>query len=314
MTDKSLIYHLGNNCRLSYQMLARKTGLTVNGVKKRVNKLIETGIIDRFTVHLTGRGIVPRIRLLLALVSTDGKEDKQVFIQELGDTQLFHEVITLVDGRYICHAQVARPDDVLILERSFREKDCIKQAEIRQYHHVHETVPDYSPASKMPHESISFTELQIQVLRCLVENARMSISEIATHTKFTTKRVRKVITELETSKTLRFSIRNVFGAGEDFDCFIKLQFDEHKVEPIEIMDWFRKRYPLNHWWGFRYVDEPIYYDRLLVNDMHIIEEISDLVKQLPFVESVETLVFFKHKNFPLLAERLLHQMLELPIE
>ena len=52
LVDKQLLIELGGNCRLSYQTLARYLGLTVNAVKKRINKLVDTGVIDHFAIMI----------------------------------------------------------------------------------------------------------------------------------------------------------------------------------------------------------------------------------------------------------------------
>jgi DNA-binding Lrp family transcriptional regulator len=309
MTDKRLIMELDANCRQSYQVLGRKLGLTVNAIKSRVMKLLESGVIAQFTVCLRGirYGVIP----LFVLLETDGAEDKEAFIQQLGETQLLPEVTTLVDGRYICLAHVSRPEEVLKLDRVLRGIDCINEVVIRQFTFVLPSKPQIPIRPPVQGGKLTFTNFQKQVLRCLVDNARMSITEITQRTKLTPKRVRAVLKELEAGGNVLFTTRDVLGAGEDFDCHIKIDFDYDKGTPIEVVDWFNERYPLEYWWSFMYVEEPVLYNKLVVSDLRTIEQISDTVKQLPLVKSVQTLIYHTKRLFPLSTERRLHQMLDI---
>lgn len=310
MTDKRLILELDANCRQSYQVLGRKLGLSVNAIKKRVASLLASGIIARFTVAL--RGYRYGLVLLFVLLETDRAEDIEAFIQQLGDTRFLPEIAMLVNGRYCCLGQVSQPEEVLKLERALRGIACIKEVEIRQFCTVTPSAPQIPLSPPIQGGMLTFTNSQKQVLRCLADDARMSITVIARRTKLTPKRVRAVLKELEAGGNVFFTTRSVLGAGEDFDCHIKTIFDLSKGEPIEIVDWFREQYPLEHWWSFMYVDEPVLYNKLVVSDLHTIEEISKRVKQLPLVQSVEALVYHSKRIFPLLGETRLRQILELP--
>ena len=307
--DKQLIGLLGLNGRLSYQALARRVGLTIKGVKRRVNKLFEVGILGRSFVALTQSryGIIT----LSFLLSTDGTEDKEAFIQQLGDTQLIHTIAVLVDGRYMGGARVSRPEEVLKLESMLRGNACVTQVELRQSKSVYPSKHEFPVVQRMIQDGpLTFTKLQKQVLRCLVEDVRIPAIEIARRTKLTPKRVRKVINELETGGNVFFSHVTTPGAGEDFDCYIKTAFDPSKGKPVELVDWFREHYPIEHWWTLIHVDEPVLRHKLLVNNLQVVEEITDSLKHNPMVEEVETLIYHTVRTFPWLNEILLKQMLD----
>lgn len=304
--DKQLLMELTANCRLSYQTLARKLGLTVNAIKKRFNKLVESGVIVEFKVVLDYvlYGMVP----LSIMLSTDGAEDKEAFIQRLGDTGLIPEVAMLVDGRYINLGMAESPEDVLRLDRFLRGMEHTTQVEIDQI-----TFPwqPFDPTYLVPEGvSLTFTKLQKQVLRCLVEDPRMRIREIAQRTKLTSKRVRKVLKEFETSKNVVFNTRIIPSAGEDFDCHIKITFDQNTTNPSEIIDWFRQRYPHEYWWSFMLLDKGVIFNKMVVGDLGMLEELSVLVKQAPFAKSVDTLIYYSKRLFPLLNEIRLKEMLD----
>ena len=87
--DKVILLGLSMNCRVSYQSLARKLGVSSNAIKKRVDHLIGTGVIERFGVELSLEMFEGD--MALCILETDGTEDEQHAI-------LFGLSIGLQDG------------------------------------------------------------------------------------------------------------------------------------------------------------------------------------------------------------------------
>ncbi|MFX1245093.1 MAG: winged helix-turn-helix transcriptional regulator [Promethearchaeota archaeon] len=315
MTDKRLLAELSLNCRQSYQTLARKLGLTVNAIKKRVDKLLESGVIVRFTVALccTRYGLTQ----LAITLSTDGNENKVALIQQLGDTRQLTHVVNIIEGRYVSVAQVSGVEELLDLERTLRGIDHVTQVEINRYHVASGAITSLGQKPCVPatdSQALTFTKLQKQVLRCLVDDARMPVVEIARQSKLTPKRVRSVLKELQTSGNIHFTHRMVLGAGEDFDCIVKVGYNPGQGGPLEIVEWFKERYPLEHWHSHWPLEEPEVWNKLVVTDLRTVEEISEAVKELPMVQSVETLIYHAMRIFPAPNETRLHQMLDLSSE
>lgn len=68
--DIGILRALGENCRVSYQEMSRTLGMTANAVKKRVNKLIDSGTIHNFVVYLSLA--MADVEVYLAIVNTEG--------------------------------------------------------------------------------------------------------------------------------------------------------------------------------------------------------------------------------------------------
>ncbi|MHA1636992.1 MAG: Lrp/AsnC family transcriptional regulator, partial [Candidatus Thorarchaeota archaeon] len=77
-TDWTILMKLCNNCRVSYEQLAREVGLSPNAVKNRVGNLISSGIVHKFHTILD-QGVVGASHYQ-AIVITDGKEDIDGFV------------------------------------------------------------------------------------------------------------------------------------------------------------------------------------------------------------------------------------------
>ena len=313
LIGKQLIFQLAGNCRSSYQSLARNVGLTVSGVKNRVNKLVESGVINRFFVDLNFTRY-EYVRLFYS-ISTDRGEDKEAFIQGLADTQSIYNIGRLVDGGYIGGALASKAEEVLKLDRALRRMENITQVELRQIAFLRPSQPKSTILIDDPaiqSGALTFSKLQKQVLRCLIDDVRMPITKIAQQTKLTPRRVRRILTELETGGNVMFTISMCPGAGEDFDCGIRTKFDPSKGESVDLVDWFQEEYPLEHWWSFTFVDEPVCIHKIVVSDLRIVEGISDNVRTLPMVDSVNTFIYHTTRNFPSSSEIRLKQILDIP--
>ncbi|MHA1480776.1 MAG: Lrp/AsnC family transcriptional regulator, partial [Candidatus Thorarchaeota archaeon] len=81
--DKTIIQELREICRVSFETLARQCGITANAVKRRVNKLVEVGVIEKFVINLSLE--MMNGQYLIGMVTTDGTEAEDEFIDLVGN-------------------------------------------------------------------------------------------------------------------------------------------------------------------------------------------------------------------------------------
>ena len=93
LVDKTIITEISHNCRISYESLSRKTGLSANAVKNRVTALLDNGTISRFAVSLNAAMI--SAEYFMALVITDGTEDIDEFVKRMGDSPMVGHISLL---------------------------------------------------------------------------------------------------------------------------------------------------------------------------------------------------------------------------
>ena len=94
--DKSILLALDTNCRLSYQSLAETLGITATAIRKRFDRLIETGVIEEFNVLL--KPAMLGSEDLVGLVYTDGSEKEDEFIELMGANPNVVQVGPIVTG------------------------------------------------------------------------------------------------------------------------------------------------------------------------------------------------------------------------
>ncbi|MEM0272626.1 MAG: AsnC family transcriptional regulator, partial [Thermoprotei archaeon] len=75
--DQRLLELLRQNSRTSNTQIARKLGITEGAVRNRIKKLVQTGVIKRFTVELAQEANIEAI----VLIRTQANQTKQVALQ-----------------------------------------------------------------------------------------------------------------------------------------------------------------------------------------------------------------------------------------
>lgn len=72
-TDAKIINELIDDSRISYRVLAKKVGVSLATVMKRVKRLSNTGVIDKFTIRVQYDKIGYDLQALISLRVSKGK-------------------------------------------------------------------------------------------------------------------------------------------------------------------------------------------------------------------------------------------------
>jgi Lrp/AsnC family leucine-responsive transcriptional regulator len=283
--DKRIIFQLDSDCRMTYQKMADKLGITATAVKKRVMKLVDQGVIDRFMATLNFKMIDSD--LLLALVQTDGSEFEEDFIEELGNQPLVVQVSPIVCGTggfYAVFAVTSGLSGLSDFGTYIRTLDPVKNSDIH--------VLLYPGGKK-----VVLTKTQLRVLKYLVDNPRMSIVEIAEQSGMTARRIRRTIEELQDGEGVLFSVLWNLGIGGLTEVLLQIEWDEKTANHELVIDWLKKNYPLEYWSPFISAAFPVIFARFVVEKLETIELIAREVKRAPFVKSLSTLVFYSNYIF-----------------
>ncbi|MFW9943820.1 MAG: Lrp/AsnC family transcriptional regulator [Candidatus Sifarchaeia archaeon] len=295
--DRKILWELDANCRVSYEQLSRKLGMTANAVKKRLDSLLETGIIVRFMV-------IPHNALIDAefvsgIVYTDGSESQHEFVEAMGGHSVVHHVSPLVSvsgGAYHIFGQYRGPEMLLDLGQFLRGLDSVTDVKI---------YPTLFP----PGKKIELTKLEMKVLSCLLKNPRMQISEIAEMSGLSTRMARKVLRRLEEGGGVRFTVRWDVNAGDNISFWIAVQWNPKSFSHDEIKERLANEFSGEYWTSFVAATEPTIFARFVVDDLRDAYRIVGQVRHAPFVESTEVFVCYSTAAFPWLGESILGEML-----
>ena len=295
--DKRILLALDENCRLSYQALGEKLGLTATAIRKRMDKLVETGVIEEFSVIL--KPAMMDSDYLVALIFTDGSEDDEEFMEFMGANPMViqaGQVVTAVGRLYFLHCEYKGVEGLQSLASFIRTLDSVTDTEL------HTTLVQRG-------EKFELKKLHLRVLKYLLKDARMQVGQISELTGLTARRVSRAIQEMLDSNAIWFAARWNLSLGNNTEFYLKIKYDEQISEMDEMDRWFRETFPDEYWFSFCSAMEPILFAKFVTEHFRDAEQIARISKSAPFSKSVDVLLSYPVKKFPRLGRIKIEEMI-----
>jgi DNA-binding Lrp family transcriptional regulator len=287
--DYALLRELAANGRVSYQALARKFNLAPNTIKNRIKRLHKQKVLGGYSVIVTMATL--GAEHVAGYVSTDGSEDVIEFMEQIATHPAVAEIYRTGDMRYEYWAMVSGASETLGFERFLQNLTSATDVEVRPIEFLFPNMPpDYFMNSRG--KNVTFTKSQLHVLRCLFDDGRMPVSQIAKRTGFTARLVRKILRELVESRGVCFITGyNVFALGV-MEYRLKIHYDEKHVRGHDIITGVYNNYPDAFWWASITTNEPIVDIGLIIDSPMTYVPIINEVKAAPHTRSVEDYVSY----------------------
>jgi hypothetical protein len=272
---------------------------------------MDSGVIQRYIIELNPE--VLGAHLVIAEVSTMGSEDTRAFIAQIGKSPVVRLVSRLADGRYDVEAEVRGKMGTVNFGQFLRGVDRVSNVEIHDAIEMH---PHGTTDSFVKPQGLDFqlSPLQLNTLRCLRENPRMPIVDIARRTKMSAKRVRMILREFQETSVVRFSVEWLRSSGDQIEFRSRFRFDAEIITPKKLVDWLVHEYPLEYWTSYLLTDEPTLLLDFAVENLHQVETIDYHLKESPYSVIVHSMVMFPHRKFPGLGQHQLNTLLDSPAE
>ena len=295
--DKNILLTLDENCRLSYQALAEKFAISANAIKKRMDRLIDTGVIEEFSVVF--KPAMMGSEYLIALVSTDVSEDEEKFIDHIGSHLNIVQVGQLVTGSgrlYFLHCEYIGAEGLQNVAIFLRTMETVTDIEL------HTTLTQSG-------EKFDIKKLHLKVLKYLLEDARMQVREISQRTGLAARRVSRAIQELQESNAFWFAVRWNLSLGRSTEFYLKVEYDEQSARMDEIDEWFRGRFPNAYWFSFYSAMEPVLFAKFVTDHFRDAEQFARITKTSSFSKTVDVLLSYPVKKFPRLGRVRIEEMI-----
>jgi len=295
--DKGILFGMLQNCRTPYRTLAQQFNMTANAVKKRVQKLIDTGVIAKFTAELSPAMVDGEN--CLAIIFTDGGEDSDELVQKIGSHLLIREVGILSGSAYLAMGTHTGSESLRNLGSFLRGIDNVRGVEL------HSLVKDALHGRKT-----DLTKLQLRVLQCLVEDPRMPTKEISEITGLTVRRTRSTINQLLDSGAVSLGIRWNLSAGEGFVFLLKINWDDKTGSLEDVLLFISKNFPVAFYGPLISATESIVFAVFVVQQFKDADLISKKIAQAPFVKSCQALFGRPQESFPDIRSTRLAELLK----
>jgi Lrp/AsnC family leucine-responsive transcriptional regulator len=276
-TDVILIQLLLANSRLSYGNLAEKLGLSVNAVHKRIQALIETGVIHKFTAKL-GPFAANFVNVFISGTSRLGS------FQDLPDKLKTHGSIywlAIGGGKYLyIGTYLRRIDELEQLVNYVKKEAGIPEPTVG--------IMSY-PASLFPVEpkpsDVALYELDYKIIRSLKDNSRKPVSDVADELGVSAKTVRRRLSRMIKNFLIELSLEWYPDASNDiitlFDVHLKPDADMSNAYSIP-----RKYFP-NMLFSWSFMNMPgVLTCAVWTNTMKKLQEIRENLEREEGVLSV----------------------------
>ncbi|HYG00020.1 MAG TPA: AsnC family transcriptional regulator [Candidatus Saccharimonadales bacterium] len=187
--DLRILNSLARNSRLSYAKIAKSLNLTTKSIKTRVDKMLNEKVISRFIMFIEPALLGYNTTCTLVVKRNNlshGLSDK---IDLVGDIIYRFSILGGVEGIVICTRDSSEDKLSLLL-------DMVKSSTIGTLIQKH---PD-------PKLNFKLTELDYEIIKYLLQDPRIEISELANKSGLSTKFVHRRLQKIQDNRLLRFTI------------------------------------------------------------------------------------------------------------
>ncbi|MFW9963062.1 MAG: winged helix-turn-helix transcriptional regulator [Candidatus Sifarchaeia archaeon] len=293
--DKNILTDLQRNCRLSYQELSRKYGISANAIRRRILNMEETGVISGYSIFMSPA--MTDTGFLFGLLSTDGSRDEVEMVEEIGSSKYVMAASSYTDGLYALVAEYHGPQELQELGSFLRTLDSVIGAEL------HTIIGTWG--AKM-----NLTKTHLRILEPLLDDPRLPIVDVAQKTGLTARRVRRLLAEFEENNALRFATLIELGADRSLPFIVRILWNEKTTKYSTITELLETEYPINHRETYISASEPVIYSLLVADNIAQLVEIVRSIRKNEYVTSVKVLISGYHQYFSSYRHEKLIQMVK----
>lgn len=292
--DKTIIIELAGNCRVTIRSMSKKLGMSPTSIRRRVNKLRESGFLSRGYVFSSLA--MYDAEYGYASFTTDASENDETFIDQIGIHPSVATVARIGPRKLSVAAQVVGSKGLFELGKFLRGFDCVQDVDIQFMYPM-------QPSPGPPHhqylylgEKVTFTKPQLKILKYLWQDARIPAREIANKTNYTPRRVQQIIKTLLDNRGLYFTVLTRWSALGLVPFLIVVEYDEKKVEAHEATKWVQEKDPLSYMNSWQLANQPRLMHFCTTKDITTAESLTSIVKDASFAKSAEC-VIYRPQNF-----------------
>jgi DNA-binding Lrp family transcriptional regulator len=281
---------------MSLQDLSNKTGITRTAVKKRLDRLVDCGAISAFNIRFSMA--MASSEMLIAILSfSESPSDNDLF-EIYKDTENMIQLNKTFDGRFVIFAEYTSPEMLSSLTNSFWALDNIENVDI------------YTNFIIDRGGTIELTSIHKRVLRSLLKDARMSISNIAADSGLTPRRISKTLDELIESRAVLFTVRWKTNVAGETTVLSNIRYNPSKIDHREALKWFYMEFEDQFQYVYIPSTEPIILLSLNIGHFTDMDAINKRMMDSGFIESMDTMLIYPGRKFPQFRTILLERFIK----
>jgi len=290
-TDMSLIILLTANSRQSYAELAKKLGLSINAVHKRIQLLVESGVIRRFTAKV-GILAAPAIVVFISGTSTlPSLQDLPAKMKAHGSIYWLAEG----GGKFIyTGAYLHNVNEVLDLTRYVQKEAGISEPRVGILAGAGPSpiIPTFKPSD------LVLCDLDYRIMRSLKDDSRKAVSDISGEIGVSAKTVRRRLNRMKKNFLIELGLEWYPDKSNDIMTLVDVQLKpgaDLGVIPFQIL----RKYAPNtlFFWCFANLPNIVTYT-VWTNSMGELERLREKLEKEPAVAAVVPNILFTGFMFP----------------
>jgi DNA-binding Lrp family transcriptional regulator len=282
----SLIMLLSANSRLSYADLAEKLGLSVNAVHKRIQQLIEAGVIHKFNAK-------PSLLAANAIVVYVFGVSQLESFQELPDKLKMQGSIywlAVGSGKFLYLGAYLRSVAELESLVSFVKKNAGIPEPVVGI--MEPWLPWVDQFSNLKPADLVLCGLDYQIIHALKNDARKPVADVADELKVSAKTVRRRLQRMIKNYLVELSLDWYPDKSNDITTLMELHLKpdvDMKVVPYQI----QKKYSPNtlYYWGFANMPNTVTFV-VWTNSMGELQNLREKLENEPVVSSAVPYIIY----------------------
>jgi Lrp/AsnC family leucine-responsive transcriptional regulator len=273
----SLIMLLSANSRLSYADLAEKLNLSVNAVHKRIQLLIESGVIRRFMAKVSLLGAKAIVVYISGTSCLNSFQDLPERMKAQGSIYW----LALGGGKFVYVGAYLRDLTELDALVSYIKKEAgIPEPVVGIMSVLAWQAPPMSKVS-----DIEFCDLDYRIIRSLKDDSRKPISDVAYEVRVSAKTVRRRLSRMVEKGLIELSVEWYPDKSNDIMTLmnVHLKPDVDKKVAFEIL----KKYAPNTLFFWTYVNLPnVLTYAVWTNSMNELQTLRQKLEKDEYISSV----------------------------
>ena len=274
----SLIMLLSANSRLPYAEMAEKLNLSVNAIHKRIQLLIETGVIRKFTAKVSLQSLAPIV------VFVSGTSQLVSFQDLPGKLKAHGSIYWLAEGGgkflYI-GAYLRNLSELVGLIELVKKEAGLPEPTVR----IMASAP--LPVTPNPKSTdLTLYDLDYKIIRSLKDDSRKAVSDVATEVGASTKTVRRRLMRMTKNNLIELGLEWYPDKSNDIITLLDLHLKPDTdlgIIPYQIL----RKYAPNalFYWCFANVPNVVTYT-VWTNSMNELQSLREKLEKEPGVASI----------------------------
>ena len=292
----NLILLLSANSRLPYAQLAESLHLSVNAVHKRIQLLLETGVIRKFTAKISLYAAKALIVFISGVSTLPSVQDLPEKLKAQGSIYW----LAIGGGKYLYIGAYLRTiNDLTPLLDYIKTEAGIKEPTVGIM-----AVPSVPVPINKPEDTLS--DLDLRIIHALKDNARKPIADVAEELKVSAKTVRRRLDRMIQHSLIELSMEWYPDKSNDIITLIDLHLKPDAN--LSVAPTILKKYAPNilFFWTFANLPGTVTY-AVWTNNMNELQTIRDHLEKEDGVASIVPNILYTGYIFETWRDTLIQQ-------